>query len=762
MPQILHQDDQSTTILDDAGNVAVIPRGLTGTGGAPVDQAGPFDHLAGMVGQVNGAPPAVGLGPGGAPGVGDLAQAGIAPPPITTTPGFPAPALPPLGGAPMGPGAEPDMTAPPPRPQAPPAPGPAVTSMPQATAGPAPVAPPAPGSPDAFAQAEGAYGMAVTDQQRAVQDQARVEAQREAEQATILQRGNEERDRLAAEQQAKRDKDAAQLADLSQKHESAIKQWADTKIDDNHFYASRSTGQNIAIAISLALSGLGEALQGRGGKNPALDIINKYASDDVNAQLRERDNARDKATMAGSAVDRFRAIMGDNEGARQALLAAAKQRTADQIEQAAKAFGSPLAIARGQEAAAALRTSAAEHQAQATQAAWSRGQQQRQLDEQIASRKASIGVQYANLRQSNNHFYASLADHAIDRATSLAMDAAKTGATVGAAKTKAEQDQQKELAARAIGGSPTLLVDDKGQPIVDKSGAPRVTYQPLKQADGSVFMPDEKTADKLREMKTSADVINQFVGDITRGIAEHGGESSYVKSADWQRTKAQLGAVRQEMRAAYKMGALDEGAMKAIDELLGGADPTSFMHDATPGLVAARDGVNTVLISSLRNAGYTGDYRPTDTTSPSERQQSGADAGTRELLTRVPGSGYLTGKDAETAAQIANALGMPTTEIAAAQRGYDANQEAYVNNAANIAASPSSPESARQDALRILETVQSSATSHQLRVLAADTLKRVQAGAWRQVEAHDPTAAAAAEVARRAREAAGYETPKFY
>lgn len=759
MPQVLHEDENSTTILDDAGNVAVIPRGMMG-GGAPAPAPpGAYDHIAGLVGQVNGAPApaAIGMGPGGAPGVGDLQQAGIAPPPIAPAPGF---TLPPRGG-PAGTGAEPDMTAPPPAP-----PRPAATG-----AGAGPGAPPAtrpapaPGSEAAFAQDEANYGMAVTDEQKAVQDQARIEAAQNAEQADILQKRNDALDRQNEAAQAKRDREAAQLEDLRGKHDTAIKEWANAKVDDGHFYKSRSTGQEIAMAISLALSGIGEALQGRGGRNPALDLINKYAENDVNAQIRERDNLRDKATMAGSAVDRFRGLMGDNESARQALLAATKERAANQIEQAAKAYGSPAALARGSQAAAQLRVAAAEHASAATQGVWQRGQSQRALDEQIAARKASTGLGYANLKQSNEHFYASLADKAIDRATGLAMDAAKLGAATStakaAAKLKADDEAAKLIREGAIGGAPKLATDDKGNPIVDKSGAPKVTYEPLKQADGSVFTPDKETATKLRTMKSSADVINQFVGNITRGIAEHGGESDYVKSGDWQRTKAQLGAVRQEMRNAYQMGALDEGAMKAIDELLGGTDPTSFLHDATPGLVAARDGVNSKLNSALRTAGYTGsDYAATDATITTQRQQTTADQGTRELLTRVPpGFGYLSGKDAETAAQIANAIGMDPSVAATARRGYDEDQAALVANQANIATSPSAPGEARADALRILETVGSSATSHPLRALARDTLARVQNGTWQQVEAHDPTMKAAADAARRAREAAGDNTP---
>ena len=750
MPQVLHEDENSTTILDDAGNVAVIPRGMMG-GGAPAPAApGAYDHIAGLVGQVNGAPApaAIGMGPGGAPGVGDLQQAGIAPP-IAPAPGF---TLPPRGG-PMGTGVEPDLTAPPPMPPRAPAAGPGSAPGAPPAARPAPA--PAPGSEAAFAQNEAQYGMAVTDEQKAVQDQARIEAEQSAQQADLLQKRNDELDRQNEAAQAKRDREAAQLDDLRGKHDTAIKEWASAKVDDSHFYKSRSTGQEIAMAISLALSGIGEALQGRGGRNPALDLINKYAENDVNAQIRERDNLRDKATMAGSAVDRFRGLMGDNESARQALLAATKERAANQIEQAAKAYGSPAALARGEQAAAQLRASAAEHSAQATQGVWQRGQAQRSLDEQIASRKASTGLGYANLKQSNQHFYASLADKAIDRATGLAMDAAKLGAGERAAQGKAAQDQQKEIAARAIGGAPRLATDDQGAPIVDRSGAPQVTYEPLKQADGSVFLPDEKSAPKLRDMKASADVINQFIGGIKRGIAEHGGESGYFQSADWQRTKSASAGVTLEMKNAYQLGALSESDVKLVEGLLGSTDPTSFVHDATAGLEAARQGINSKLNSTLRAYGYTGgEYAPTDPASGTPRQRTAADQGTHELLTRVPGSGYLTGKDADTAAQIATAIGMPSSEIAAAQRGYDEDQAALVANQANIASSPSAPAEAKADALRILETVGTSATSPQLKALARDTLARVQNGTWQQVEAHDPTMKAAAEAARRVRELA--------
>ncbi len=60
------------------------------------------------------------------------------------------------------------------------------------------------------------------------------------------------------------------------------KQLVDGKIDPNHFWDSKSTGQRIGTAIALILGGIGSGLSH--GPNLAMQVIDKAVDDDINSQ----------------------------------------------------------------------------------------------------------------------------------------------------------------------------------------------------------------------------------------------------------------------------------------------------------------------------------------------------------------------------------------------------------------------------------------------------------------------------------------------
>ncbi len=112
----------------------------------------------------------------------------------------------------------------------------------------------------------------------------------------------------------------------------------------------------------------------------------------------------------------------------------------------------------------------------------------------------------------------------------------------------------------------------------------------IKNPDGSpVLASNETEAIDLRKQKGAVDTINDFVGQIERGIRDEGGASKYFSSKAWSKQTARKAAITQAARDLYSMGALDEGAVKEADKLFGAIDPTSYWLNAAPGLRAGRD-----------------------------------------------------------------------------------------------------------------------------------------------------------------------------
>ena len=121
----------------------------------------------------------------------------------------------------------------------------------------------------------------------------------------------------------------------TQEQAQLFKDAATQKIDPNHYWATRSTGDKILATIGLFLGGVG----GMGHGNVALDMINHSVDRDIEAQ---------KANM-GQKNNLFRMNMEKFHDQQQALLATKAQMltlTAAKLENAAAIAGTPQAEAR--------------------------------------------------------------------------------------------------------------------------------------------------------------------------------------------------------------------------------------------------------------------------------------------------------------------------------------------------------------------------------------------------------------------------------
>jgi hypothetical protein len=283
--------------------------------------------------------------------------------------GNPLPAVPPLAPAPTPPLLALDRPAggsrpaglPPlgvPVPQSTPAPPTAlpvglpgnVTSetKPPAAVKPRPAAPP---KPDADAQRLGAIAADETAAAKALGD-ARVEQAQAVAEAKVLEVAERERQqqaeaaRLAAREQEKSKIDAQAAADSD----------AAKKAGFRGYWADKSTGTKILAAISVALGGIGQALQAKAGRpmgeNSALKIINDAIAMDWQKQRESIAKLEREAEKSGAQRDHIAAEVG--------LMQAAHRKNAldlatAQAEQRIAALGPTNAAAAAQGALAGLR-----------------------------------------------------------------------------------------------------------------------------------------------------------------------------------------------------------------------------------------------------------------------------------------------------------------------------------------------------------------------------------------------------------------------
>lgn len=136
----------------------------------------------------------------------------------------------------------------------------------------------------------------------------------DAQRARMQTAYDEQRDMLNAQLAAQKDH-AAAMANAKQWADSAAdaaqKEAADAKVDQGHFFASRSTGQQIALVIGAALGALGSSLTNT--PNYALQMIQGAMADDMQAQ---QANLANKRASADTALKRALNATGDLDAAK--------------------------------------------------------------------------------------------------------------------------------------------------------------------------------------------------------------------------------------------------------------------------------------------------------------------------------------------------------------------------------------------------------------------------------------------------------------
>jgi hypothetical protein len=133
--------------------------------------------------------------------------------------------------------------------------------------------------------------------------------------------------------------------DLSAEYEGIHKDIADTKIDPDRLWHSKSTGSKVAASLGIILSGLGSGLTGQ--PNLAMHVIDKAIDHDVEAQKTDLQN---KHSLLKSNLDRTRDLTTATMLTKAQLLAV----TEAQLKKAAAQAATPMAAAQYQQKAGML------------------------------------------------------------------------------------------------------------------------------------------------------------------------------------------------------------------------------------------------------------------------------------------------------------------------------------------------------------------------------------------------------------------------
>lgn len=433
----------------------------------------------------------------------------------------------------------------------------------------------------------------------------------------------EDRNRRVAEQQAAiaaaEQARAANEAQLTKKYQDAIDAEAHFKVDPNRRWASLGTGGKIAAAISVALSGLGNAIAGKvDAPNAALKIIQDSIKEDVDQQYKDREDKQWQVGAARNSLDTYRQVAGDAIQGKRLKLAEEYRNAADQMESTAQRYTSDRATLNAKIGAQQLRLQAQQlvSGAAAQQSAQEHARAVAVLEQFNKDQDRKVKQQEANTG-SQNAYTAARGEkrEELKDVTTANIDVAKLvqeGAKADVAAKKERDAATRAAGELAVGVLPSG-VDDKGNAI----------YTPLNavnKAEAERLAPKfEAAQDAARKYYQLRKLKNEFGGEALNGPAAQRMKSLY----------GDIIADKMEFRGYKRYSKETE---EAVGAAMGDGDITSFRRDILPGLEQGIKGMHDELSGQL--PGYQAPTDPDDAASspvsqllgPQTAAEAGADA----------------------------------------------------------------------------------------------------------------------------------------
>lgn len=558
MPRVINEDEFSQLIETDDGNIVFMPRSAGG-----IENVQPISPLE--------PPP---QGPLNAP-------VGPAPEQFQGV-------LPGNVGAAIAPAVAPTL-APPQTVEAPPAPTPGAAPEP---AKPAPAL--KPGSiQDAFAQ--NAAGFEAAD--RATKEGAKVDANIANEQYAIADRGAQVQAGMEQQAQLARNERDKMRVQKQGDADKAATEYEKTTIDEGRRWREASTGKKVLWGISMALSGLGAAIDHKADQpNPVIQMMHDWIAVDVRKQQDARAALGRKAERLGADVSKWEKLSADKDAQFAAQMAGELGKVDQQLKIAAMKYGGDKAMANYMAASADLQRLKGEYIQKYAEGEAGRALQQKQ-----------IGLGYANLNEQREQRKEGTRRWEIENGQKIGQDAFDNAIKIAGLKgmpdiaaQKFAAEERDKARALAVGGRAVPVKDAKGN-IVD------VEYKPLAQKDGSNFLaPTEKDAQDIRGSKTAVDNLLRLTDEIVRLREEHGHEPDFTKSTAWQQMQANWADSVIQAKEMDKLGVLAGPDMSIIGKQLGTSDPTE-LRNIIPGLRKFRANTLDNFNTKLRAHNYTGE-----------------------------------------------------------------------------------------------------------------------------------------------------------
>lgn len=171
------------------------------------------------------------------------------------------------------------------------------------------------------------------------------------------------------------------------------------KVDQNKYWNDLGVGRHIGWYIAMAMSGLGDALQGKSGPNPVIQMLQDKVHDNIKGQIDQRDQLRAKLGDARVEQDRYEKFSANKQAQLLAREGEADRELARQLQISAAQSADPMHRANAMKEAALVDEQGAQKQQTAIKLAADH-------DAQMKAQAIAGG-------------HLALARHAEDRATAL-------------------------------------------------------------------------------------------------------------------------------------------------------------------------------------------------------------------------------------------------------------------------------------------------------------------------------------------------------
>lgn len=218
-----------------------------------------------------------------------------------------------------------------------------------------------------FGNGDFGYSRAIRAEESAVAEGAKAEAQAAREKAAGFRAMAEEAERRDGEMERTQIARKEHMQGEGSKLKGLMDKAATSpgEVDAGRWWANKDTGQKVLAAVSIALGGLGMALMGKGGANPALDVINRAVDADIDQQklnlAAETDRRNVSVRHGATALELARAQFSDELAAESAAKAMSLERIQKQLEATLAKTSEKAVLANGQRMISQLEQKKAEY-----------------------------------------------------------------------------------------------------------------------------------------------------------------------------------------------------------------------------------------------------------------------------------------------------------------------------------------------------------------------------------------------------------------